>query len=229
MKDQREDPVTENMDFMVGHGPKVFPDQDHEAHIAIHTNFAQTQATENAELYAHIDPAVQAHIMEHKAYLYRQQVEADLGISLPYKDLDDDTDQEDLPAEVERMISMAVAKKLRPPPPSPQQSQEQQAAQQTLTEAQAKDDARDIETIGKMKRADSEHAAKLAREKQAFDAEQQRKSKEFASEQRRQDDEHRAEMRRKQREGAVEIDITKKKAKATFAGAKKTTAKKKKK
>lgn len=225
---QRTDPVSENMDFLVGRAGRTFPDQDHEAHIAIHTNFAQTQAAENSQLYAHIDPVVQAHIMEHRAYLYRQQIEQQLGVSLPYKDLDDDDPDEDLPPEVERMISAAVAKKLRPPPPTPQQSQEAAAAQQTLTEAKAKDDARDIETIGKVKRADAEHMAKLAREKQAFDAEQKRKAEEFAAEQRRQSEEHRVSMQQQRREGAVAIDITKKKAKATFANAKKTKTKKKK-
>jgi uncharacterized tellurite resistance protein B-like protein len=227
-KDQRSDPVTENMDFMVGHSTKVFPDQDHAAHIAIHMNFAQHQAAENAELYSNIDPVVQAHIMEHKAYAYRQQIEQQLGVQLPYKDLDDDEEQEDMPAEVERMISAAVMKKLTPPPPTPQQNEEQQQAQETLSLAKAKDDALDIQTIGKVKRDDATHAAKMARDKQAFDAEQKRKAEEFAAEQKRQDEEHRAELRQQQRAGAVVIDIQKKKAKATFAGAKKTKPKKKK-
>jgi hypothetical protein len=76
------DPVSENMGFMVGSAATVYPLQDHQAHIAVHTNFAQQQASENPDLVANLEPVIQAHIMEHKAYIYRAEVEAELGTQL---------------------------------------------------------------------------------------------------------------------------------------------------
>ena len=127
-KDSPLDPVSENMGFMTGAAATVYPNQDHESHIAVHTNFAQEQAASNPDLVANLEPVIQAHIMEHKAYAYRAQVEAQLGTQLPYINLDDPSDNEDLPPNLERLISQAVAKKLRPPPP-PAPTAEEQAEQ----------------------------------------------------------------------------------------------------
>lgn len=234
LEEQRCDPVTENMDFMVGKPTKVYPEQDHQAHIAIHTNFAQTQAATNAQLYKNIDPAVQAHIMEHMAYAYREDVEAQLGIKLPYVDLDDEDSREEMPAELERIVSQQVAARLKPPPPPPEQAGE---AQQVLDEAQAKEDAADLLAIGKMQRESISHKQKTAHEEDAFKREQERKQREFEAEERRKERAARAEEQRlareaqqdlaqKKREGETAIDITKKKAAATFAGAKKKPKKK---
>lgn len=230
LKDQREDPVTENMNFMTGRSNTAFVEQDHQAHIAIHTNFAQTQAATNSELYKTIDPAVQAHIMEHMAYAYREEVEASIGVKLPYKDLnadDGDDEHEELPLEVEDMIAQAVAAKLKPPPPPPDQQAE---AQGILDEAQAKDDARDIETTGKLTRAMTEHHVKMTNAKQTFESDEARKQREFDAEEHRKDREAAAEIRRKEREarvalahkqkeGDVAIDLKKKQAKAATFGA----------
>lgn len=186
------DPVSENMGFMVGSAATVYPLQDHESHIAVHMNFAETQAAENPDLVAQMEPVVQAHVMEHKAYIYRQQVEAELGTQLPYINLDDQSDNEDLPPELEKLISQAVAKKLRPPPP-PAPSPEEQAEQD---EAKRQEDEADLETIGKIERGRAETAAGIERKDEESTAEQERKDKESTAEGKRKDTESRAEVRR---------------------------------
>lgn len=186
------DPVSENMGFMVGSAATVYPLQDHEAHIQVHMNFAEQQAAENPDLVAQMEGVVQAHVMEHKAYVYRAQVEAELGTQLPHINLDDPTDNEDLPPELEKLISQAVAKKLRPPPP-PAPTPEEQAEQD---EAKRQEDERDLETIGKIERGRAESAAGIDRKDEESDSEQKRKDKESQAEEKRKDKESRAEVRR---------------------------------
>ena len=186
------DPVSENMGFMTGAAATVYPLQDHESHIAVHMNFAQTQAAEAPDLVAQLEPVIQAHVMEHKAYLYRQQVEAELGTQLPYINLDDPSDNEDLPPDLERLISQAVAKKLRPPPP-PATTPEEQAEQD---ERQREEDAADLETIGKIERGMAETEAGIERKGEESDAQKERLDKESTAEEKRKDKESRAEVRR---------------------------------
>lgn len=209
-KDEALDPVTENMGFLVGSGTRAFPTQEHAAHIAVHMHFAQTQATENPELYKNIDPVVQAHVMEHRAYLYRQEVEQDLGIPLPYHDLGDPDMQEDLPPDVERQVSVAVARRLRPPPQPGPTPEEQQAAD----EARQKDDEQDALLIGKLERMRAEADAKLRQQDDEHAAEERRKKSSFDAEERRRDRESRAEIRRDDRESQADIENERTKAKA---------------
>ena len=186
------DPVSENMGFMVGSAATVYPLQDHQAHIQVHMNFAQQQAAENPDLVANLEPVIQAHVMEHKAYIYRAEVEAQLGTQLPYINLDDPSDNEDLPPELEKLISQAVAKRLQPPPP-PAPTPEEQAEQD---ERQREEEERDMEVIGKIERGRAESAAGIDRKDEESDAEQKRKDKESQAEQKRKDKESRAEVRR---------------------------------
>ena len=100
------DPVTENMNFLNGIPCKAFEYQDHEAHIAVHT--AGMQDPEFQELLSQsakaneIIMAVEAHIREHLAFLYRKQIEEELGTPLP-------PIGEPLPGDVEKRLSELVA------------------------------------------------------------------------------------------------------------------------
>lgn len=216
-KENPLDPISENMNFLVGKSARAYENQDHEAHIMVHMNFAQTQAAENSELYQNLDPVIQAHIMEHKAFMYRQQVERDLGIPLPPYDPNED-DNEELPTEVENMISVAVARKLRPPPP-PAPTPEEQEAQQ---EAEEREREKDAEIISELQRKQAKHAQEMKQAQEEFEAAQKRKQEEFDAEQRRKDRESRAEIRREDRETQADIQNEKQKAKAkvqsTFGG-----------
>ena len=194
-EEQLLDPVSENMNFMVGASSRVFVNQDHQAHIAVHQNFAQTQASTNAELFKNIEPVIQAHIMEHMAYQYRQEIEAQLGMPLPEHDLYDSDENEEMPAELENLISRAVAMKLRPPPP-PIDPEADAEAQEELRQAQMEEEAKDAKTIGELEREKAKHDQKMDQEQEAFDAEERRKDTESQREQARKDKESRAEVRR---------------------------------
>ena len=100
------DPVTENMMIMMGEPVKAFAYQDHEAHIQTHM-----AAMEDPKIVKMLSmapdakvkqAAMMAHIAEHVAFLYRQQIEKELGVELPPPD-------EPLPEDIELRISKLVA------------------------------------------------------------------------------------------------------------------------
>lgn len=81
------DPVSENMEIIKGAPAKAFIEQNHEAHIAVHNAFVNdpkigAQMQQNPQAQA-IMAQMQAHIAEHMGFSYRQQIEQQLGISLP--------------------------------------------------------------------------------------------------------------------------------------------------
>ena len=124
------DPISENMDALVGKPLKAFIYQDHEAHIAAHQSFMQDpmimQLIGQNPQAKPIMAALQAHIAEHTAFLYRKQIEEKLGVSLP-------PPNEALPEQVEVNLARLVAdagKQLT------QQHQQQAAQQQAQQKAQ---------------------------------------------------------------------------------------------
>jgi len=103
-------PVEENMALITMRPVKAFEWQDHAAHIATHQAFfedpkmrATVGQNPNANMIA---GAIQAHIAEHFAYQYREQIERELGSPLPPLG-------EMLPGDVESNLSMAVAEAAR--------------------------------------------------------------------------------------------------------------------
>jgi len=101
------DPVTENMNMITGKPVKAFIYQDHQAHISVHMSFGQDprlqgmlqQAPDAAQM---LQGAMQAHIAEHLAFAYRQQIEKQLGVKLPPPD-------QPLPEDIEYRIAQLVA------------------------------------------------------------------------------------------------------------------------
>ena len=124
------DPVSENMDALVGKPMKAFIYQDHDAHIATHMAFMQDpmimQSIGQNPQAKPIMAALQAHIAEHLGFRYRKQVEEKLGAPLP-------PPGEQLPEQVEVNLARLVAdagKQLT------QQHQQQAAQQQAQQKAQ---------------------------------------------------------------------------------------------
>lgn len=76
----RLDPVNENMQLMQGGAATAFIEQDHDAHIAVHVNFLNGLAPEAVEMIA---PALQAHLAEHYAFKYFNEMNANAGGQLP--------------------------------------------------------------------------------------------------------------------------------------------------
>ena len=124
------DPISENMDALVGKPLKAFIYQDHDAHIATHQSFMQDpmimQMIGQNPQAKPIMAALQAHIAEHLGFSYRKQIEDKLGVSLP-------SPNEALPEQVEVNLARLVAdagKQLT------QQHQQQAAQQQAQQKAQ---------------------------------------------------------------------------------------------
>jgi len=124
------DPVSENMDALVGKPMKAFIYQDHEAHIAAHVSFIQdpmiAQSVGQNPKAQQIMAALQAHIAEHTGFQYRKQIEEKLGVPLP-------SPNAELAEEVEinlaRLIAQAGAE-------VSQEHQQQMAQQQAQQQAQ---------------------------------------------------------------------------------------------
>jgi hypothetical protein len=162
----RRDPIQENMGLLTGSGAKAFVEQDHEAHITVHMNFVQGL---NTEALALVMPIMQAHLAEHYALKYynemNQQTIQMTGQALPpptFMDEEIESDDEEMEVEVELMISQIAAQ--LPPvqlmPPSPEETDEDE----------------------------EEFAAEEERKSRAYDAEEGRKAQAFEAEQQRLDD-----------------------------------------
>jgi hypothetical protein len=123
------DPVSENMNSLVGKPIKAFIYQDHAAHIATHQAFMQ-----DPSIMAFIgqNPAAQqimaalsAHIAEHVAFQYRQQMENKLGVPLP-------APNEELPEEMEVQLARLLADAGKQVTQENQAKEAQAAAQQKM-------------------------------------------------------------------------------------------------
>ena len=121
------DPVSENMNVLVGKPIKAFITQDHQAHIAAHQAFMQ-----DPQIAAIIgqNPAAQqimaalsAHLAEHTGFLYRQQLEQKLGAPLP-------APNEVLAPEAEALLAQTIAQAGIQLTQEKQQQAAQAAAQQ---------------------------------------------------------------------------------------------------
>ena len=122
-----KDPISENMDALVGKPMKAFIYQDHEAHIATHMSFMKdpqvAQMIGQNPQAQQIMASLQAHIAEHLGFSYRKQIEERLGAPLP-------APNEQLPEEVEVQLSRLVADAGKQLTQSHQQQAAQQQAQQ---------------------------------------------------------------------------------------------------
>ena len=121
------DPVSENMNALVGKPMKAFIYQDQDAHIATHQAFMQ-----DPQIAAFIgqNPAAQqimgalmAHIAEHVAFSYRQQIENALGAPLPAPNAE-------LPEELEVKLASMIAEAAQQNTQQKQAAAAQQQAQQ---------------------------------------------------------------------------------------------------
>lgn len=121
------DPVSENMNVLVGSPVKAFIYQDHDAHMAAHQAFLQDpmimQTIGQNPMANQIVGAMQAHIAEHLAFSYRKQMEERLGAPLP-------APNEEIPEAMEVELSRLLAT-------AGQQLAQNHAAQAAQAQAQA--------------------------------------------------------------------------------------------
>jgi hypothetical protein len=132
-----KDPVSENMNIINGKPVKAFMYQDHEAHIKVHMTAMQDPKI--AQLIGQnpqaqlIQAAAMAHINEHIAFAYRQQIEKQLGASLPAPD---DTLPETVEVELSKLTAQAAEQLLQLNQKEAAQQQAQQQAQDPLIQMQ---------------------------------------------------------------------------------------------
>jgi hypothetical protein len=121
------DPISENMGALIGKPLKAFLHQDHEAHMTTHQSFMQdpmiAQTIGQSPAAQQIMAALQAHVAEHLAFMYRSQIEERLGAPLPGPD-------EEMPIEWEVQLSRLVADAGKQLTQIHQQEAAQQQAQQ---------------------------------------------------------------------------------------------------
>jgi hypothetical protein len=126
------DPLSENMNAMMSKPLKAFIYQDHESHIASHMNFLQDPKTAamigQSPAAQQISASLQAHIAEHFAYQYRQEIEQQIGAPLPYLAEDDDELPQEYEVQIARLVAQASQQLL--------QKNQAEAAQQQAQEQQ---------------------------------------------------------------------------------------------
>ena len=152
------DPVTENMAILNGKPVKAFMYQDHKSHIQVHMSLVQDPVVaasigQNPKAQA-ISAALMAHVADHAGFAYRQQIEQQLGMSLPPQD-------EKLPAEIEfalsGMMAQAANQVLQTNKAQQAQQQAQQQSQDPLVQMQMQDQ--------QMKMQDQQLKAQIAQQK----------------------------------------------------------------
>jgi len=128
-----KDPISENMDVLMGKPLKAFIYQDQDAHIMAHTNFLQDPTTAAVigqnPMANQITSGLQAHIAEHFGFKYRQMIEQQLGAPLPYLKDEEDTIPEEYEVQISRLVAQASIQLL-------QQNQAQAAQQQAQQQMQ---------------------------------------------------------------------------------------------
>ena len=137
------DPVTENQNILMGKPVKAFAYQDHQAHVTVHTSamqdpkFAQI-AGQNPQAQA-IQAAAMAHINEHLGFMYRVEIEKQLGFNLPPQN---DLSGEPIPidpqveAKLAPLLAQASQRLLQQNQSEMQQKQAQQQAQDPIIQMQ---------------------------------------------------------------------------------------------
>ena len=172
------DPVSENMNALIGKPMKAFLYQDQDAHIGTHMAFMQdptvTQMIGQNPQANQIMASLQAHIAEHLGFKYRKDIEEKLGVTLP-------PPNEPLPEDIEVQLSQLIVdagKQLT--------QANQQAAAQKKAQEQQKDPLIQMQQQElQLKQAEQQRKAAKdqldgqikQQELQIKQAEQQRKSK----------------------------------------------------
>jgi hypothetical protein len=133
------DPVQENQNALTGKPNKAFIEQDHQAHIAVHSSMLQNpkimgmiQQTPQGQA---IMAAMQAHINEHLAFAYRKEVEQTVGLLLPTEEQEKNMSPE-VAAQVAQLAAQASTRMTQQAQSQAAQQQIQQQMQDPLIQMQ---------------------------------------------------------------------------------------------
>ena len=133
------DPVQENQNALTGKPMKAFIEQDHQAHIAVHTSMLQNpkimgliQSTPQGQS---IMGSMMAHINEHLAFAYRKEVEQTVGLLLPTEEQEKNMSPE-VAAQVAQLAAQASTRMTQQAQAQAAQQQAQQQAQDPIIQMQ---------------------------------------------------------------------------------------------
>ena len=134
------DPVSENMDVVKGKPLKAFAYQDHQAHITTHQTFMQDPMTAQMigqnPMAQQMMAALQSHIAEHFGYMYRNQIEQQVGAPIPTFEDEDKPIPEDVEFALSRLVAQASQQLLQQNQAAAAQQQAQQQAQDPIIQMQ---------------------------------------------------------------------------------------------
>jgi len=134
-----KDPVQENQNVLTGKPVKAFIEQEHQAHIAVHSSMLQNpkimgliQKTPQGQA---IMAGMQAHINEHLAYAYRKEIEMTVGLLLPTEEQGKNMEPE-VAAQVAQLSAQASIRMTQQAQAQAAQQQIQQQQQDPLIQMQ---------------------------------------------------------------------------------------------
>jgi hypothetical protein len=169
------DPVTENMDVLNSKPLKAFLHQDQEAHIQVHMAAIQDpkiqQLVSQSPMAGTIAAAMAAHIQEHLGFMYRKEIEKQLGVELPPPN---EPLPEDIEVKLSRLVAEAAERLFNKDVAEAQQQKAQQQAQDPMFQLQQKE----LE----LRMADIQRKAETDKARLMFNAEKERSSQELERE-----------------------------------------------
>jgi hypothetical protein len=132
------DPLTENLSVLAGKPIKAGKDQDHKAHIAVHMAMMQDpmmmQTVGQSPMGQTVMAALTAHMAEHAGMAQREEILAQMGITLPDGPIPPDVEKRLAP-----LIAQAVMARTQANQQQMQQQQNQQQMQDPVVAMQAED------------------------------------------------------------------------------------------
>ena len=134
------DPVSENMDLIMGKPVKAFIYQDHKAHLQVHMSAMQDpqiqQILSQNPKAQQIAAAAMAHVAEHVAFEYRRQIEEMAGVPYPAPN---EEMSEEMELQISRLAAAAGTKVLQNNVAQAEQAKAQQMAQDPIIQMQQKE------------------------------------------------------------------------------------------
>ena len=182
------DPVSENMDVIKSKPLKAFAYQDHEAHIKTHQSFMQDPMTAQMigqnPIAQQMMAALQSHIAEHFGYMYRNQIEQQVGAPIPTFD-DDKQIPQDIEFALSRLVAQASQQLLQKNQAEAAQQQAQQQAQDPIIQMQMQElqlKGQDLQRKATKDQTDAQlKAAQLELEKQRISSQERQAQAQIAA------------------------------------------------
>ena len=183
------DPVSENMDVLKGKPLKAFSYQDHQAHITTHQTFMQDPMTAQMigqnPMAQQMMGALQAHIAEHFGYMYRNQIEQQVGAPIPTFEDEDKPIPEDIEFALSRLVAQASQQLLQQNQAAAAQQQAQQQAQDPIIQMQMQElqlKGQDLQRKATKDQTDAQlKAAQLELEKQRISSQERQAQAQIAA------------------------------------------------